>query len=168
MYGLRCLSTMLNDPQKYFDRRLIQRTDQELLQYNKELCSIVKEQEGVKKDVSLQYRNLKACTKYNSMCEYHALCSGEEDLDHTHLYRVKPDMKEKDRKTPSGSVSTSRIDCYLTCRKKWAYKYVDKIEKNIDTYRDALHIGSLVHESLEIILSSRMNGDTISFDSFCT
>lgn len=168
MFGIRCLSKMLTEPDKYFDRRLISRTDQELLEYNRELCQIVKEQNEVRNNVSLQYRNLKSCTKYNTMCDYHPLCAGEEDLDHTHLYKIKDEMPDEDRKTPSGSISTSRIECYLTCRKKWDYKYNQKIEKNIDVYRDSLHIGSLVHEALEIILASRMSKETISFKSLCT
>lgn len=163
MYGLRCLSQMIDQPGKYFDRRLIQRSDQELLSYAKELCYIVKEQEAVKHNPSMQYRNLKSCTKYNSMCEYHSLCCGEEDLENTHLYQIKPDTEQKERKTPVDSISTSRIECYLTCRKKWTLKYVDRVEKNVSTYQDSLEIGSMVHEALEIILGSRMSDETISF-----
>lgn len=168
MFGIRVLSTMLSNPEKYFDRKPLQRTDKELLEYNRELCTIVKEQDDVRENEQLQYRNLKSCTKFNSMCEYHELCSGTEELEHTHLYREKPETEDNERKTPSGSISTSRVDCYLTCRRKWAYKYVDKIEKNIDNYNDSLHIGSLVHEALEIILSSRMSDTPISFSNLTT
>ena len=43
--------------------------------------------------------------------------------------------------------SHSRITCFSTCKRKFKYKYIDKIEMEINS--DALKKGSLVHNFLE-------------------
>ena len=52
-----------------------------------------------------------------------------------------------DKQTPEGMISVSQLQTFLSCRKKWAYNYIDELKPRVE--RSYLTIGKLCHKGMQ-------------------
>lgn len=93
-------------------------------------------------------RNPGACWKYNSMCEFFAVCSGEATLDDPNLFHKREghsELSATDDTRPA--LTNSRISLARECQRAHLYRYIEGYETT--ARRPALAFGTLVHLGLE-------------------
>lgn len=56
----------------------------------------------------------------------------------------------KDSETPAGMVSVSQLQTFMSCRKKWAYNYIDNLKPRVD--KVYLTIGKLCHKGMQVAM----------------
>lgn len=66
------------------------------------------------------------------------------------------------RQTPEGMVSVSQIQTFMSCRKKWAYNYVDNITPRIE--RAYLTVGKLCHKGMQTAMQMLWQYPESTFD----
>ena len=165
MYGRRVLIEYTDNPSRYFQRRIIKRRPEELLEFASDLATITGRMDQARNDASLVMKNRHSCKQFGRMCDFHAYCAGEDD--ELRGFRHKANLAEDGTQKPSRLVgnkpfSISEIATYMRCPREWKLNYVDLIEPLAPVYSDSLNIGSMLHEALEIFLKDRM-GDPITF-----
>ena len=153
LYFLRCLHTVLTQSDKYYCRvGNIYRTGTQLLETYDELEDIVKDIDAAAEN-ERWYQNTNMCNSYNSPCEYISLCRGTSNEE---------DDRWRHRKGGDTSgqftLSHSKAGCFMTCRRKYYYRYVRQIEPNREK-SSALVFGSAFHEALEEYWKARMIGE---------
>ena len=57
---------------------------------------------------------------------------------------------DENKQTPAGMVSVSQIQTFLSCRKKWAYGYIENLTPRIE--RPYLSIGKLCHKGMQTVM----------------
>lgn len=154
MFSIRCLVEYQDNPARFFWRRTIKRTEDELFEFLKELKWNVKAMNVAPEHEHLQRRNLYACKGFNRLCEFHALCSGADTEENG--YRPREAIAD-DRKVEG--ISPSRLGTFLRCPREYHYRYTKKIERIHRKYDDSLTVGSLVHAGLEMVMMSKMAAD---------
>ena len=60
---------------------------------------------------------------------------------------------DENKQTPAGMVSVSQIQTFLSCRKKWAYGYIDNLTPRIE--RPYLSIGKLCHKGMQTVMQCK-------------
>lgn len=159
LYGLRCLSEYIKNPERFFQRRTITRTREQILDCLIELRTVANTMTHVEKEPVLQYPNRSACKSFGSLCDFHSICAGDDP----ERLRYQPRQKrEEGPQFAENAVSHSQQSCFLRCRREWTHRYLDKIEPLKPEYRDSLYMGTMVHKSLELFLASRPAGRTIT------
>lgn len=167
MYGQRVYVDYTASPEKHFFRERRFRDAGQLLRRLRNLNVHARGMAELKADPKLGVENEGSCKQFNSLCDYHQICAGD-DTDRTG-YRPRPERAEGDVRTVSGSLSPSRVQCYQSCTQKYVFRYVDKIEPQRPEYRASLHFGTLVHEAIENWLLGKIqrpivfpNGEVLS------
>lgn len=160
MYSIRALCEYQENPARFFWRRIIKRTEDELFEFLKELKWNVKAMNVAPEHEHLQRRNLYACKGFNRLCEFHALCAGLDTEENG--YRPRESVSE-DRKVEG--ISPSRLGTFVRCQREYHYRYTKKIERIHRRYDESLTVGSLVHAGLELFLHSKMAPDAAEWRS---
>lgn len=57
---------------------------------------------------------------------------------------------DEQKQTPEGMVSVSQLQTFLSCRKKWAYGYIEKLTPRVE--RPYLSIGKLCHKGMQVAI----------------
>ena len=57
------------------------------------------------------------------------------------------------KQTPEGMVSVSQLQTFLSCRKKWAYGYIENLTPRVE--RQYLTIGKLCHKGMQAAMKSK-------------
>lgn len=60
---------------------------------------------------------------------------------------------DETKQTPEGMVSVSQIQTFLSCRKKWAYGYIENLTPRVD--RAYLTIGKLCHVGMQTAMQTK-------------
>lgn len=143
LFMFRVARETLDDPARYFARRSVPRTREELHEYAVELWEIGQEMLGTR-NTGRHFRNSGACMNYGTPCEFLGICSGHDTVDSDKWTRKEQVHNEL---TLDGDgkdlITNSRIRCYQTCRRKHHYKYDLGIERVDAEEREALYFGSL-------------------------
>lgn len=154
MYGIRVRQEYLKDPKRFFLRRIINRSNEEIFDYLQDLKLIDAAMSRTDTEEKA-LKNRTHCKAFNSMCDYHNMCFGDKT--------GYQDKEPRDSPFSSESRSVSSVNCFLNCRRKWYYQKVAKIEPVKQEYRDALAIGTMFHHALELFLLSRPSDMTVEF-----
>lgn len=155
LYGLRVFVAYTENPEKFFQRRILTRTDDNLLEYLEETTTTIKEIARCKASPNLFTRSLNACKSYGTLCEYHQLCADKDESRYQPI-PDRPKEKDPDSIMKSGSYSPSRLGAFQLCRRKFKHRYIDKIESKRKEYVDATEFGTLFHSGMEVFLQSRL------------
>lgn len=161
MYGQRVLSEYLNNPKRYFHRRPVYRTPEELLEYLGEFNHVTADMQSVKGCHEKCYRNLYACKSFGRLCDFHPICCGDDAGKGRYQPRKGQD-DDAEFKFSEGSLSNSQVSTFQRCRREWHYRYVEKIEPMKAEYSDALYIGTMLHKCLEFFLEEKRGDERIS------
>ena len=154
LYGIRIAAEVEADPEKYFFQyALIHRNKRQLAECAKQLTQICIDIDRAQLD-GAWYQNTSNCFSYGSKCEYFDLCLGVSDLDDPEKWRERKGSDLSGDRT----ISHSRATCFQSCRRKYYWRYVKKIEP-VKPDSAALHFGSVFHEALEQYWANRKGGD---------
>ena len=150
LYKIRLLNEILRNPDKYYLRYdSITRTSEECVATWKFLNEIAEDIVHCKTN-DRWHQNTSACSKYNTPCEYMDLCCNVGNPDDTNRWRAR----EGSNLSAEHNLSVSGIQCFLTCKRKYYWRYVRRIERNRTTEPLALTFGSAFHECLESFWNS--------------
>lgn len=161
LYGYRVAREMLDNQDKYFQRRSVTRLDHELVKYADEIFEIAHEINGTRKS-GRHFRNSGACMQWGRPCVYLGLCSGHDTEDSDNWLRREAVHRELDDSVGDGRnvLTNSRIKCYQTCRRKHYYQYEMGLERVREEEAEALYFGTLWHEVLDVLFHSYLKGQS--------
>lgn len=154
-FEARLREDVLTRPQFYFARKVIWRTDRELLEFAYELWDVADEIREARAN-DRHYRNSGACLQWNRPCEYLPICSGQDDINsdrwqqrplHTELPMVEGDGKDL--------LTNSRMGCFKQCRRKHYYRYELGLSRIDKEESKALLFGTMFHLGLEAFWNYR-------------
>lgn len=150
LYSMRLARECIDNPQKYFARRVIPRLDDDLLEWAAELWEVGQAILHAR-NRDAHFRNSGACMLYNQPCEYLGICSGHDSPDSDKWARKEQVHEELPVLEGDGRdvLTHSRIRCFATCRRKHQYRYEIGIVRVDEEEREALQLGSLLHKALE-------------------
>lgn len=157
LYAARLASDCIENPQKYFQRKIIPRLDADLVEFAQELWDVGQSVIEARRH-NRHYRNSDACMTYGTPCTFLGICSGHDSPDSERWAKAELVHNELDGlKTANGGrdvLTYSRAKTFQTCRRKHFYRYEMGIKRVDEEDRDALVFGSLVHSALDAWWSS--------------
>lgn len=149
MFEFRVATDAIKQPEKFFARRSVPRTREQLAEYAAELWQVAKDiNDADRKD--RHYRNSGACFNFGRPCPFLSLCAGADDPT-SDRWRKKPSKHAELPDWIGGDavLTNSRLRTFQTCRRLHHYKYNLGIEPNRDDREEALYFGGLYHEALD-------------------
>lgn len=145
LFSLRVASECIANPDRYYARRGIPRTREQLLEYARELWQIGRQMCDDRRN-GTAFKNSAACFSYGTPCEYLPLCAGD-DLETSDRWQKRTSKPG----SPGGKnvLSDSRIKCWMQCKRKHYFRYELSIERVDRERSEALDFGSLFHKALD-------------------
>lgn len=156
LYGIRIRSIIREEPEKWFKRKVVVRTEKELLDYANELWQLTAEVRKARKS-GASPRNSQACYAYGTPCEFFQICCGERsqfDQEFVQLDQVHRELECEFQNGGRDIITHSRLSTFMTCREKHRLRYEVGISRDSESDSEALQFGKLFHELMEIIWSS--------------
>ena len=157
LYSLRVANDCSKErPEHYFQRRQIPRLDAEIMDYAREVWEHGQELVTLRR-TERHVRNSGACILYGGACEFLSLCSGHDDLNSDRWQRKQQVHSELPIVTGDGRniLTTSRVRCYQTCRRKHYLQYELGIERADAEEKKSLWFGSVWHRALAIYFKTK-------------
>ncbi len=149
LYAMRLASECIEQPDKYFQRRVIPRLDCDIAEYAGELWEVGQSIISARAR-DAHYRNSGACMEYGTPCRFLGICSGNDSPESdkwTMTTKVHDELP--DSFIGSDALTNSRVRTFQSCRRKHYYQYERGIRRIDDEGREALVLGSLLHGGLE-------------------
>lgn len=150
LYCLRLARETMADPERYYQRRMIPRLDDEVLEYATELWTIADEIRLARLS-GRHFRNSAACLEYGRPCEYLGLCSGHDEPTSDNWRRAEEVHEELPPVGIEGGrdvITHSRTRCFQTCRRKHHLRYNLGLRRVHEDEPEALYLGTLLHVAL--------------------
>jgi hypothetical protein len=142
MFGIRLAQDCQTRPEWYFQRRLIQRTEKDLVETASQLWNTVKEIKNADKLKQFR-RNDEACFAWGRPCEYFDLCTGVSDPRRWPKNPKRhPELEIADDQT---AITHSALTTYATCPKKYEYRYIEGFQSEPS---QALTFGTDMHAAI--------------------
>jgi hypothetical protein len=150
LYELRVADACWTEPDRYFQRRGVTRTNDELGEYARELWQISLEIRETRNH-NRHFKNSGACMLYGSPCQFLGICSGLDSEDSSNWTRRENVHAELDGLDCDGrdALTNSRLRCYQTCRRKHYYQYELGLSRVEEEERESLFFGSAFHRALD-------------------
>jgi len=148
LYYCRLARDTLVNPEKYYQRRIIPRLREDLIDFSHELWEVSHDIRETEKN-GRHYRNSGACMPFGTPCEYISICAGESDPDGDQWRQREHVHTELGNGFGEAVLTNSRIKTYQTCRRKHYFRYVKAIEKVDSETKEALYFGSMWHVAQE-------------------
>ena len=150
LFGLRLAADVIERPEFYYARRMIQRLDGEILEWAADLWDLSQDLLATKRRGRWP-KTSAACMSFGSPCEFLGLCSGHDSVD-SDRWGKRQTAAERlgiDADQAKVTLSHSALSCFQQCKRKYYYRYVQGIERVDDEQSEALMFGSLMHLALE-------------------
>jgi hypothetical protein len=93
-FAQRIMDKVLADPNAYYGRMPLTRSDDELDRVRADLWQVGTQMRRSVEDGTFP-RNLDGCRKFNVDCGFLPVCRGEASIDDPALYRIRPEKEEK-------------------------------------------------------------------------
>lgn len=151
LYEARLARDCIENGNKYYQRKVITRLDQDIAEYAGELWDVAQSMLHARNNEA-NYRNSGACMTYGSPCEYLGVCSGYDSIDSPNWERSESVHSELPIVADNGGrdlLTNSRLKCFQTCRRKHFYRYELGVRRVGGEDKEALVFGSLLHTGLE-------------------
>jgi len=151
LYTARLAAACIEDPNRYFQRRQIVSTRNQLGEHARDQWDIGQEIIQARRN-DRHLKNESACMNWGSPCKFLGLCSGYDSID-------SGKWKKKDRVHAEleiigddgrGLLTNSRMQSFLTCRQKHFYEYELAVERVDAVEKEVLFFGSLWHAALDV------------------
>lgn len=151
LYSMRIAADTLRQPDRYFQRRTIKASEQQLLRHGDELWQTAVEIRLTRR-AGRHYRNSDACMVYNTPCPFLPICSGRDtpDSDRWEPRRsIHPELAGVPAGVDERSVLThSRMQCFKLCRRKHHYRYELGIAPVEQPVTDTLRFSRVIRRAL--------------------
>lgn len=160
LYEIRLASETFQNPEKYFQRRIVPRLDADLAEYASEMWDVGQSLLEARRKV-LHYRNTGACRLFNSTCTFLGVCRKHDTIESENWKRKEQHHSEIPVAFSDGGLNVltnSRIKCFQTCRRKHYYQYELGVERIDAEEREALALGTLMHIGLEAYFNTTKGG----------
>jgi len=150
LYGMRVYRTMVQDPAKYFGRRVVRKTRKQLAEFVDEAVQTAKFIES-SRESQKHIRHLGSCFAYSKPCQYISLCQRVDNPESNRWYRRSETNSElaSSHHNAHNALTHSRKECYQLCPRKHHYQYDLQLEKEGKPQDGNLTIGTLFHAGLE-------------------
>lgn len=152
LYAMRLAAECIEEQDKYYQRKVIPRLDQDISEFAQELWDVGQSLIDARNKTA-HYRNSGACIEYNSPCRFLGICSGQDTPDSDrwrkasgNVHAELPDIYENGG---LNVLTNSRVRTFQSCRKKHYLHYELGIRRVDDEEKESLILGSLVHSALE-------------------
>jgi hypothetical protein len=146
-FRVRYAEAIAANPNAIYARSRLVRFDAELDEFRRDLWQTARQLDEAMQRGEYP-RNPSNCWKYNSMCEFFAVCSGEANLDNPALFNKRGAHTElASTDDPRPALTNSRISLARECQRAHLYRYIEGYETT--ARRPALAFGTLVHAGLE-------------------
>jgi hypothetical protein len=161
MYGARFYDDVKANPETYFQRRIIHRSTEQLIDYGKDLWQISRSVEACDKDPDKFYKNTGSCYDFNVPCKYLGICSGHTSIadlkwEGGHSETQHPELNlDYTNLDPQKVLTHSSIEMFLKCRRKFYYHHRLNLRKSQER-SNALFFGDLIHQGLEAWFTSQL------------
>lgn len=130
-------------PELFFCRRLVVRTQDDLVEYSSELWDAATDIRTARTN-NRWYRNPGACMSYGRPCAFLGICSGYDQPDSARWKKRLQVHEELELNGDGRSVLTnSRVQCFQSCRKKHYYRYELGIERVNQAKEEPLWFGTI-------------------------
>jgi hypothetical protein len=149
LYQFRLSAETIANPDKYYARRVIPRTDQDLLEYAQELWDVGQDM-ALCRRLQRNYRNSGSCMAYGRPCQFLGICSGYDQPD-SHNWQRKANVHNELPEIADGRdvLTNSRVRCFQSCRRKHHYQYELGIERVGAEEAEALYFGNVWHAAMD-------------------
>lgn len=148
LFEMRMAREVIDEPNRYYQRRPIPRLDDDLLEYAGELWDVAQTIMDARR-TNRHYRNSAACVTFNTPCEFLSICSGHDSTDSDRWRKAESVHDELSLNNDGRSVLTnSRIKCFQTCRRKHYLRYELGLRRVDSEDREVLVFGALLHLGL--------------------
>lgn len=154
LYGIRLRSMMRSEPEAWFGRQPVTRTDEEVRDYAHELWNLTADVRNARKR-QIAPKNTNACRTFNRLCQFFNVCTASEDVEDRSLWhRPESVHVELDGAYPERGrnvITNSRLGVLMTCPRKHQLAYEEGLVPVRSSDAEALRWGSLLHDLLEIV-----------------
>lgn len=158
LYSLRVASEALAEPDRYYQRRMIPRLDDDVAEYAVELWAVADEIRLARVS-GRHFRNSSACMEFSRPCEYLGICSGYDQPDSGNWQRAADVHSELPGVDDGRDVLTnSRIKAFMRCRRYHFNRYEEGLRRIQDDEAEALYLGTALHEALAHWWAAQSNG----------
>jgi hypothetical protein len=170
-YGRRCLDAIIEQPEKFFRRGVITRLESELDEARADVWQTATAIRDARR-LKVWPRNADSCIQWSRVCDYFAVCCGEQSIDDPVLFR-KNEKKHVELEADvvrglveilpgelpvmprGGNVSAtlelltqSSLRTYRSCPRKYFYRYELQL-RPLRAEAEPLRAGKSVHAALE-------------------
>lgn len=153
LYCFRVCSEVTENAERYYARRAVVRTTNELIEYAAELWETA-DSMRLARNNDTHYRNPASCMNYGTPCVFLGVCSGHDSINSDSW---KPKERRHAELDYEGSgdelVSNSRLRSFLSCRRKHHYEYNLGVERIDAEEREALFFGQCWHAAVDMFWS---------------
>jgi hypothetical protein len=151
LYEARLTYEVLGNLDGYFNRGIVPRLDQDLVEYAEEMvCLTDVIMDAYRKNA--HFRNPNACRRYGSTCRFLDICCGVDTPHSSNWVKVENVHSELPILDDCGGrsvLTNSRMKMFQSCRREEYLHYGIGIRKAGGEDKEALVFGSLFHEALE-------------------
>lgn len=184
-YGARCLEAIMEAPDRYYQRGVITRLDDELVEAQRDVWQTATAMRDAKR-LRIYPRNPDACVQWSRTCDYLSVCCGEASIDDPVLFQIA-ERKHSELDAVCGSckgsgvikiikISLGPLQCaacggsgqaqdlltqsslrtYRACPRRYFYRY-ELQARPLAAEAKPLRTGKSVHGALEVW--SKTGGD---------
>lgn len=147
----RCLETIANDPNRYYQRGVVARMDDELREAAADTWNTAAQMRDAKR-LNIYPRNVDSCIDWGRECDYLNVCARMADINDPVLFKredahVELDKGEGNLSDDLALLTQSSTRCYRKCPRRFQLRYIMRMRplKKATT----LSTGSSVHDALE-------------------
>tara|TARA_R110000824_G_scaffold13521_7_gene58808 strand:- start:1435 stop:2556 length:1122 start_codon:yes stop_codon:yes gene_type:complete len=152
LYFARVAHVVISDPAKHFARRVITRSNGQLVEHAQVLVDITKDIDTAYRE-DRHYKNRASCFLWNRVCPFYDLCGGHDTptsekwvQGHAH-----PELSDEIRESEDKAISNSRLKSFQTCRQKEYYQYGLGLKRSDEDFESpALYFGTVFHQAMEL------------------
>lgn len=145
-YRDRCLADIGADPEKYYQRGIVVRLEDEERDAAFDAWSTA-DQIRASRNASRWPRNPDACSQYGRMCDYWEVCSGQRSIDDPLFFERGSLHPELDGKHHLPMLTSSSARSYRACARRYQFAYEMGVRPR--KAAGALVFGRLIHLALE-------------------
>lgn len=155
-YRDRCVASIVEKPDHYFQRGVVVRLESEETDAAFDTWQTA-EQIRLSRNTNRWPRNVDACSQYNRLCDYWAVCSGETVVTDRTRYEESGAHPELGAKHHLPLITSSSARAYRSCARKYLYSYELGIRARETV--GPRWFGKLIHSGLEAWLRGGMDLD---------
>lgn len=149
LYGIRVQADIKANPNKYFQRRPVPRSDHDLESYARELFGLSKMvRESTSSKTFYKTGATHSCDSFGRRCEYLDLCAGFDHETSGNLVQIQVHPELSIEGTNRELLTNSALSTYRQCQKKYEYRYVKGLAKP-EREDSSTYFGTAFHAVME-------------------